>query len=79
MDFAEFAMPMRSNTTDTAVTLDHEQVAVARRARRMSQAELGFSIRRSQPFISDYERGIVTLTPREEKIVRLILGIGGAK
>lgn len=62
------------NTADTP-KLPPEQVAAVRRVRRMSQAELGFTIRRSQPFISDFERGIVTLSPREEKTIARVLGI----
>lgn len=66
---------MRDPTTTETPKLSPEQVAAVRRIKRMSQAELGFSIRRSQPFISDYERGIVALSSREEKTIARVLGI----
>ena len=66
---------MRDPKTADTPKLTPEHVAVVRRIKRMSQAELGFTVRRSQPFVSDFERGLVTLSPREEKIIARVLGI----
>jgi ribosome-binding protein aMBF1 (putative translation factor) len=65
-----------SPTKKSTAKLHPDVVTTARRLRKMSQAELGFAIRKSQPFVSDFERGLVGLSPRDEKIIRRILGLG---
>lgn len=70
---------MRDPTSSSTPQITPDQVATMRRNARLSQTELGFTIRRSQPFISDYERGLRTLSAREEKTIARVLGIGRAE
>jgi len=67
--------PSRSSTPKSHVSLSNQEIVLARKRLRMSQRALAEKIGKSQSWIRDVENGRFHAKPREQKLLRTVLGL----